>query len=228
MTATCSTFGRTRRRGSASRRSTPPRLSAALPSSFHWIGRETSSSSRLRHPGKPKLSPTALPGRLPARRWARRDLVQLGQIGLARLPLEGGDIGLDLLRPGRAGDHRSDCRLRGEAGDRYVEDADPARPGEGFERLDHVELIVAAGLLSRGEATALGSTLAAAILAAEQTAGEREVRQDRDAKPLAGRRHLRLDLALEQAVFVLQGDEAGEASLARDPLGFFEFLGAEV
>ena len=66
------------------------------------------------------------------------------------------------------------------------------------------------------------------VLAAEQAPGEWEVGQDRDPEPLAGGRHLGLDLALEQAVLVLQGHEAGEAPLARDLLGLFEFRRAEV
>lgn len=118
--------------------------------------------------------------------------------------------------------------MRGETGYRDVEQTDAALLRVGLERLDDVELLVAARLLARSEPAALGPRLPSSVLAAEQAPREREVGQDRDSEPLAGGRHLGLDLALEQAVVVLQRHETGQVSLPCRPLCLFEFRRREV
>ena len=83
------------------------------------------------------------------------------------------------------------------------------------------------GDLLTGEAS-LGRLLAATVLAGEQPAREREVRQEADPEPLARRQHLVLRLALDERVVVLDGDEARRAPVARRGLGGLDLLGGEV
>jgi hypothetical protein len=60
--------------------------------------------------------------------------------GGRRIPGAGPDVLGDLLRAGRAGDHRGNGRLGREPADRHVEDFQVALGGERFERLDLVEV----------------------------------------------------------------------------------------
>ncbi len=74
----------------------------------------------------------------------------------------------------------------------------------------------------------LGGRLAAAVLAGQQAAREREVGQDADPEPLAAGQQLALGVALEERVAVLRAHEAREAALPRDPVGVRDLRGLEV
>src|SRR5205823_4380873 len=66
------------------------------------------------------------------------------------------------------------------------------------------------------------------VLAREQAAREREVRQKTEAELLARRQELVLGLALDERVMVLRRDEPVEAGTARDLFRGFDLLGGEV
>src|SRR4051812_11046289 len=59
-----------------------------------------------------------------------RDLVDLGQLVLAQLPAPGLNIGLDLLRLRRPGDHARNGLLAQQPGKRELEQAMPTRLGK--------------------------------------------------------------------------------------------------
>src|SRR5581483_9572080 len=69
---------------------------------------------------------------------------------------------------------------------------------------------------------------AARVLAGEEPAREREVREEAEPEPLACGQHLVLWLALDERVLVLDGDEPREAALAGDVLRLLDLRGREV
>ena len=85
---------------------------------------------------------------------------------------------------------------------------------EGLERLDPVPRRVVDVEPLRREARALGRRLAAAVLAGEQAAREREVRQQAEPEPLARGDQVALGVAREPRVLVLRRDEPRRAARA--------------
>src|SRR5206468_10072594 len=105
-------------------------------------------------------------------------------------------------------------RPRDERAEGKLQQRPPALGGDALERLDTVVGLVV-DLLS-GEARPRRRRLAAPVLAREQAAREREVRDEADAELGAGGQHVLLGAALEQAVAVLHdGDGRGGGSLAK-------------
>src|SRR5262245_23065770 len=88
----------------------------------------------------------------------------------------------------------------------------PAAAGnEGLERSDDPPVALADELLRvariLGEPRARRRRRIAPVLAGEEAAGEREIGQDAEAARLRGRKKIALDVAHQQAVLVLAGDE---------------------
>src|SRR4051794_7390680 len=115
------------------------------------------------------------------------DEAQRGEVVLGELPVAAGGVRRDLLGVRRAGDDRGDAGRRGEGRDRELEQAVATLARERLEGLDAVEGLVGEPLGPAGEAGALGRLLAAAELAGQQPAREREVRDEADAE-LVGER----------------------------------------
>src|SRR5579875_2415723 len=132
---------------------------------------------------------------------ARRDVAQFREVVLAGLPVPCRDVRAHLVARRGAGDDAADRGLVREPADGDVEDADAALLRETLERLDDIEDVVGERRLPapRLDAAALGSGLAAAVLAGQQAAREREVGQHADAVVLERRHEVRLDVALEPA-----------------------------
>ena len=130
-----------------------------------------------------------------------------------------GRVRAHLLGLRRSGDHRGDGGLRREPADRHARAAHAALLRERLEASTRSRL--ARPPISRPvQPRALRRRLAAAVLAGEQAAREREVRDDRRARAARRPAPPRPRLALEQAVLVLDGDEAacrsrGDASASR-------------
>src|SRR5439155_17797542 len=110
-------------------------------------------------------------------------------------------IGAHLLRLGRARDHRRDRGHRGEAADRDLEQRHAVLPRERLEALDPVVLLVRD--LLAGETRPLRRRRTAVVLAGEETAREREVRDEAEPEPLAGWQQLALGVAREPRVLAL-------------------------
>src|SRR5581483_3280803 len=143
---------------------------------------------------------------------ALAERVQRFAIRCRRLPGAGLDVRAHLLRLRRAGDHGRDGGHGGEAADRDAEERDSALVGEALDALEPVPALL--GDLAAGE-PAFRRVLAAAVLAGQEPAREREERQHADAEALARGEDLVLDAALDERVVVLRADEAGEVALAR-------------
>ncbi len=73
-----------------------------------------------------------------------------------------------------------------------------------------------------------GAGPAAAVLAGQQTAREREVREQPDPEPLADRDQVALGLAREPRVLVLRRDERRKPALGRDAVGLLDLRRAQV
>ncbi len=86
----------------------------------------------------------------------------------------------------------------------------PWRRGERVERLDPLQPLVAEAVAVAGEARSLGGRLAAAVLAGEQAALEREERDVADPELAADRHHLGVVVAPHQAVVVLHRHDLGD------------------
>src|SRR5581483_4079062 len=100
-----------------------------------------------------------------------------------RRPGAGLDVRTHLLGLRRAGDHRHDRGHGGETADREREERYAALVCEPLNALETVPALL--GDVAPGEAS-LGRLLPAPVLAGEETAREREVRQHPDAEALAG------------------------------------------
>src|SRR5262249_50868861 len=132
-----------------------------------------------------------------------------------RLPLSRDDVRPNLLRLRRARDHRRNGRPAEEAADRDAQKRHTSLLAELLERLDPVERLVREDVVSTTQPCPFGPRLAAAVLARQQAARQREVRKHADAEPFARREQLRLHLAPQQRVLVLGADGTREAPVAR-------------
>ncbi len=78
------------------------------------------------------------------------------------------------------------------------------------------------------EARVVGRRLAALVLAGQQSARQREERQQAELVFLRRRQQILLDVAHDEAVFVLAGDETADVHRARDIFGFGDAPGRKV
>ena len=162
----------------------------AASSRIVWPGCGSSRSTSHSLTGA-RRRPEQLAAALPARRHAASPLAVGHQSERSSASSAGdgsqragGRVRPHLLGLRRAGDHRADGRLGGETADRDVEQRQAARGRERLERLDPRPLLVG-DLEPAREPRPLRLGRAAAVLAGQQAAGEREVRDQRDAEPLA-------------------------------------------
>src|SRR3954454_302383 len=152
----------------------------------------------------------------------RRDPVELRQVLRRRRPVRCPDILLDLLRRGGTGDDARDHGIAQQPAEGEFQHGTAVPQGKGFELADDAPVVLAEEVLRVAlvlrKPRARRRRRTAPVLAGEETAGEREVGQDAQAAGLRGRNELALDVALEQAVLVLTGDEGCEPVPARHVL----------
>ena len=134
---------------------------------------------------------------------------------------------------GRARDHRGDGRLGGEAADRDVEQPrargrarTPRAPRSGPRPTSATSSFRAKP--SPARRARAGRRLVAAVLAGQQAAREREVREQAEPEPLAGGDQVVLGLALEPRVLVLRRHEPREAAPRGDRVRLLDLRGREV
>ncbi len=160
----------------------------------------------------------------------RCQLVDLTHLGVVEVPVPGGGVGLHLGAGGGAGDDRGHLLVAEEPGHGQLQQAVPLRFGEGAQPLDggqlRVEGGVMVGLHARQAATG-GRRLAQLVLPGQEPGGQREVRHEGDARPAALGEDLALGGALQEAVFVLDGDEPRRVAADRRPR-LTQLLGREV
>ncbi len=99
---------------------------------------------------------------------------------------------------------------------------------EARELLDSIEALVRQPVVPPFESTPARSRLAPPVLAREQAARERKVRNEPDAELAAERKHVFFGRALEQAVLVLQRDDRRAASSAAQVGDLAQLLRGEV
>src|SRR5512144_1309562 len=137
----------------------------------------------------------------------RRDPVEFGQLLLRRRPVHGADVLLDLLRRGGPGDDARHNGIAQQPAEREFEHGAAATGGKCFERADDAPVALADELLRMTlvlrQPRARRHWRAAPVLAGEEAAGERKVRQDAQSTRLCQRKKLALDVAHQQAVLVL-------------------------
>src|SRR5207244_5261715 len=104
-----------------------------------------------------------------------------------------------------------------QAADRDLQQRQTALGRIALERLEAVELLVGEHLVTAGQSRPLRPRLAAAVLAGQQPARKREVRQHSDAEPLAHRQELLLRLAVQQRILIPRADRTSPAPLACEP-----------
>src|SRR5262249_28582231 len=85
-----------------------------------------------------------------------------------------------------------------------------------FERLDPVELFVGEELVATAQACPFGTGLVPLVLACQQAAREREVRQHAGPEALARREQLLLYVASQQRVLVLRAHRHSQSAVATD------------
>src|SRR6266516_4890360 len=113
-------------------------------------------------PNRPAVSGDALPSELEAK--------QLLELSVAQLPVGRGGVLADLLGTRCSRDHRGDGRLRGEPGDRQLEQRAAAPRRELLEPLDAVEGLVGQRIPSALEPGPRRRSLPAPVLAGQQAA----------------------------------------------------------
>src|SRR5262249_5133007 len=127
-----------------------------------------------------------------------------------------------------SGDHRSDRGLPEQAADRDLEQRDATLVRVGLERLETVERLVGEDLVALGEPGSCRPRLTASVLAGEQAAGEREVRQDAEAEPLADGQQILLWIPVQERVAVLGTDGPRPAVLTCESVDLRHLRGFEV
>src|SRR5215472_1993444 len=160
--------------------------------------------------------PARVLGRQLARRVEPRELVG-SQLDLGRADVVGKLLGLL-----RADDDARDGRLVQQPGERDLRDRDVARVRDLAHRVDAVEraVLVQRRKVERGAPAVRLALAVAAVLAAQEPAGERAPDEQREAFALQHRHELALEVAAGDRVVRLQALEAREA----EPLGDAERL----
>src|SRR5438105_3628466 len=147
-------------------------------------------------PNRPAVSGDALPAELEAK--------QLLELSFAQLPVGRGGVLAGLLGTRCTRDHRRDGRLRREPRDRQLEQRAAVRGRELIEPLDPVESLVGQRVSPALEPGPRRRRRAAPVLAGQEAACEREVRNEAHAQLAASRQDVLLGRPLDQAVAVLQ------------------------
>src|SRR5690606_27872680 len=142
----------------------------------------------------------------------------------------GRSVGFDLLDISGAGDDAGDLGLGPQPGEGEAEPCPPARLRVGADTFDEVQVLLSEMSLPAGVAGDAGAPrlrTPTTVLSRQETAEQREVRQERDAEAGAGRQDLQLGFAPQQAVLVLDADEASAAG-GRDAFGLLQLGSVEV
>ena len=133
-----------------------------------------------------------------------------------------------MLRLRRTRDHGRDGGLPEQAADRDRQEVDAPFAPEPLERLDPVERLVAEDLVAVRQPSALGARLTAAVLARQQAAREREVREHADPEPVADGQELCLGLPPEQRILVLRAHRPRPAVPLREAVDLLDGTRLEV